>query len=111
LKFGQWLGLAAIIAAVALLWSLRGLLLQLFAAVVLAMAICTLVGVVRARLGCSRPLALTISLGAVALVLVVGGAVLIPPFVKRERWGPKSILDLEIWRAISEPVPQCGTHF
>ncbi len=83
MKFGQWLGLAAIIAAVALLWSLRGLLLQLFAAVVLAMAICTLVGVVRGRLGCSRPLALTISLGAVALVVVVGGAVLIPPFVEQ----------------------------
>lgn len=83
MKFGQWLGLAAIIAAVALLWNLRGLLLQLFAAVVLALAICTLVGAVRERLGCPRPLALVISLVGLALVVVVGSAVLIPPFVEQ----------------------------
>ncbi|MCT0219150.1 AI-2E family transporter [Synechococcus sp. CS-1329] len=83
MKFGQWLGLAAIIAAIALFWSLRGILLQLFAAVVLAMAICTLVGAVRRRTGCSRPLALITSLGGLALVVVVGGAVLIPPFAEQ----------------------------
>lgn len=83
MNFGQWLGLSAILAASALLWSLRGILLHFFAAVVLAMAICTLVGAVRGRLGCSRPLALILSLGGLALVVVVGGAVLIPPFAEQ----------------------------
>jgi predicted PurR-regulated permease PerM len=81
LKFGQWLGLAGIVAALALLWSLRDLVLQLFGAVVLAMAVCTLVGVVRRRLGCGRPLALLISVVGLVVVVAVGAAVLIPPFV------------------------------
>lgn len=44
MRFGQWLGLLALIAAMALLWSLRMVVVQVFAAVVLAMALCTLVG-------------------------------------------------------------------
>ena len=55
LKFGQWLGLLALVASLVLLWSLRQSLIYLFAAVVLAMALCTLVGSIRSRLGCSRP--------------------------------------------------------
>ncbi len=74
LKFGQWLGLLALVASLVLLWSLRQSLIYLFAAVVLAMALCTLVGSIRSRLGCSRPLALLLSLGTVLLVLTVAAA-------------------------------------
>ena len=35
-KFGQWLGLIATAAALLLLWNLRAVVIQLFAAVVLA---------------------------------------------------------------------------
>jgi len=80
LKFGHWLGLAGTVAAIALLWSLRGVLVQVFAAIVLAMALCTLVGFVRRQLRCSRPLALLLSLLGLLLLLVVGVTVLIPPF-------------------------------
>ena len=41
MKFGQWLGLIATAAALLLLWSLRDVVIHLFAAIVVAMALCT----------------------------------------------------------------------
>lgn len=79
MKFGQWLGLVALLASLVLLWSLRQSLLHLFAALVLAMAICTLVGAIKQRLGCSRPLALLLGLALVTLVLTVLATAVIPP--------------------------------
>ena len=83
MRFGQWLGLIATAAALVLLWSLREVLVLVFAAVVLAMAICTLVGVTQERLRCNRPLALLISLGGLLVVVVVTTAVVVPPFVSQ----------------------------
>ena len=80
MKFGDWLGLLGLTAALALLWSLREGVILIFAAVVLAMALCTLVGAVRQRLGCSRPLALLLSLLAVLLLVLVALTVILPPF-------------------------------
>ena len=57
------------------------MLIHVFAAVVLAMALCTAVGVVQRSIGCGRPLALALTLlGLVLLGLGLGG-LLIPPFV------------------------------
>ena len=81
MKFGDWLGLLALLAAAVVLWSLRHSLIILFAAVVLAMALCTLVGWVRERLSCARPLALALSLLLVAIVVGVVATAVIPPFV------------------------------
>lgn len=81
MKFGQWLGLLGLLAAMLLLWSLRDSLIHLFAAIVLAVALCTLVGWVRQRLGCQRPVALLISLALVALLLAIVATAVIPPFV------------------------------
>lgn len=83
MKFGQWLGLVALITALVLLWHLRESLIHLFAAVVLAMALCTLVGWVQQRLGCTRAVALLISLALVALLLAVVATAVIPPFVSQ----------------------------
>ncbi len=83
MKFGQWLGLIAAAAALVLLWSLRDVVIHLFAAVVLAMALCTLVGVVRARLGCARPLALLLSLFGLLVLLAIALAAVVPPFVQQ----------------------------
>jgi predicted PurR-regulated permease PerM len=83
LKFGDWLGLLGLTAALALLWSLRGGVILVFAAVVLAMALCTLVGAVRQRLGCARPLALLLSLLAVLLVVLVALTTILPPFFEQ----------------------------
>ncbi|UPM50442.1 AI-2E family transporter [Synechococcus sp. A10-1-5-1] len=81
MRFGQWLGVMATAVALLLLWSLREVLVLVFAAVVLAMAVCTLVGVAQERLRCSRPLALLVSLSGLLLVAVVTIAVVIPPFI------------------------------
>lgn len=81
MKFGQWLGLLSLVAALVLLWTLRQSLMHLFAAVVLAMALCTLVGAIRSRLGCTRAVALLLSLGTVGVVLAVVATAVIPPFV------------------------------
>jgi predicted PurR-regulated permease PerM len=83
LKFSQWLGLIATAAALVLLWSLRDVLIHVFAAIVLAMALCTLVGVVRQRLGCGRPIALLLTLVGLLLLAVVVSAAVVPPFVQQ----------------------------
>jgi predicted PurR-regulated permease PerM len=80
LKFGDWLGLLALTAALTLLWSLRQGVILIFAAVVLAMALCTLVGAVRERLGWARLPALLLSLGAVVLLTLLAMTVILPPF-------------------------------
>ena len=81
MTLGKWLGLLAVVAGLALLWSLREAVLLIFAGVVVAMALCTLVGAVQKRLGCSRPLAVLLSLLGVLLIVLVAGTTLIPPFV------------------------------
>ena len=85
MKFGQWLGLIALLAALVLLWSLRDALILLFAAVVLAMALCTLVGAIRERIGVARPIALLLALLVVTLVVVIVATVVIPPFIAEFR--------------------------
>ena len=81
MKFGHWLGLLGLVAAAVVLWNLRQNLILLFAAVVLAMALCTVVEWVRQKLSCSRPLALALSFALVLVVLGVVATVVIPPFV------------------------------
>jgi predicted PurR-regulated permease PerM len=81
LSFGNWLSLSALLAALLLLWSLREALVWLFAAIVLAMALCTLVGTVRRILDCRRPLALALSLLGVAVLLAIVATAIIPPFM------------------------------
>ncbi len=81
MTLGKWLGLLAVVAALALLWSLRQPVLLIYAGVVLAMALCTLVGAVQKRLGCSRPLAVLLSVLGVLLIVLVASTTLIPPFV------------------------------
>lgn len=83
MTFGHWLGLLAISAALVLLWSLREVVILAMAAIVLAMALCTLVGSVRQRVGCSRPLALLLSLVLLALLLTIGLTAVVPPFVEQ----------------------------
>ena len=81
MTLGRWLGLLALVAALLLLWSLREAVVLLFAAVVVAMALCTLVGTVRRRLDCPRPVALLLSLLGVLVVVVVAGTAIVPPFI------------------------------
>ena len=83
MSFGHWLGLTSLAAALFLLWSLREAVVLLFAAVVVAMAICTLVGSLRRHLGCQRPLALVLALLSILLVAALVATLIIPPFVSQ----------------------------
>ena len=47
-NLARWLSLAALIAAGVLIWSLRHVLVLMFTGIVLAMALCTLVGQLQA---------------------------------------------------------------
>ena len=78
----QWLSLAALIAATALLWSLRHVLMLLFAGVVIAMALCTLVGRLRQWRTMPRPLALLLCLSGLVSFLVLTSVVVVPQFLE-----------------------------
>ena len=56
-------------------------MLMLFAGIVIAMALCTMVGLLRARRPMARPTALLICLVGVAALIAVVTAVVIPPFI------------------------------
>ena len=81
MSFPQALSLAALIAASLILWTLRHLLLLLFAAIVLALALCSLVDALQRRFPMRRPVALLASLSGLGLLLTVLMAVLVPPFI------------------------------
>lgn len=81
MSFGQWLGLLALVAALVLLWNLRHSLILVFTAVVIAMAICTLVAWMQRRLGCGRGVALLLSLALLVVLVAVIATAVIPPFV------------------------------
>ena len=81
MSFPQALYLAALIAVGLILWSLRQWLLLLFAAIVLALALCSLVEAVQRGFPMRRSLALLASVCGLGLVLAVLLVVLVPPFV------------------------------
>ena len=81
MKFSQWCAFAALLAAGVLLWNLRGILIELFGSIVLAVALSSLVGSLQHRLGLGRWQALLLAIGLVLLVLTGIVALLVPPFV------------------------------
>ena len=83
--FGQWLGLLALLAVLLLLWSLKEVLLVLFSAVVLSVALNLPVRAVQHRCGWRRPWTLLVVLLGLSLVVLVSSVVVVPPFVKEFR--------------------------
>ena len=84
----NWLALAALIAVSLLFWSLRQFLLLLFAGLVLAMALCTLVGSLRERRSMPRPLALVLCLVGLLCILGVTTAA---GHSRLDRFGPGAV--------------------
>ncbi len=82
MRFSQWLALAALMASGILLWNLRDVLIHIFAGVVLATGLCSLVDQLRAKLPMPRPLGLFICLASLFLIFSVALAVLVPPFIE-----------------------------
>ncbi len=82
MRFSQWLAFAALISAVLLFWSLREVLIQIFAGVVLAMAICTLVEKIRSIRPMPRPIALMVCLTGLFLIFSLALVIVVPPFIE-----------------------------
>ena len=82
MKFGQWLGIVALVLSLYILWEIRQLLLLLFLAVVFATALNRLVGRLQ-RLGVKRGGAVAISVLGLLALLVLFVALIVPPFLQQ----------------------------
>jgi len=82
MKIGQWLGLLALIVSLYILWQIRQLLLLLFTAIVLAVAINQLVQRFQ-QSGIKRSPAIWLSLSIVTTLLIVSFWLIVVPFVEQ----------------------------
>ncbi|MEO0406086.1 MAG: AI-2E family transporter [Cyanobacteria bacterium P01_A01_bin.135] len=85
MKFGQWLGLIALVISLVILWEIRRMLLLIFAAVVLATALNGLVRQLQRRSLCRRGTAVMITVVSVLLCSSLFIALVVPPFVNQFR--------------------------
>lgn len=84
MTLAQWLGLIVIGVVVYLFWQVKSLLLLMFAAVVLAVALDALARLLmRLHLGRSRQQALALAIATVLISTLVLGLVVIPPIVEQ----------------------------
>ncbi len=79
-NLGQWLGLLGLIVSLVILWQIRQLLLLLFAAIVLAIALNSLAKRLQ-KAGISRSLSVLLSVGIAVLVSVLFISLIVPPFI------------------------------
>ncbi len=80
MKLSHWLTLFALLSAGLVLWSLREIIIQLFAGIVIAMALCTLVEKLRSKVPVARPIALLIILLGILLIFSLIVIIVVPPF-------------------------------
>ncbi len=81
MKLGQWVGLLALMLALYILWQIRSVLMLIFAAVVLAVALNTLGEQLQKRLKIQRSLALMLAILGLLAVLALALWLVVPPFV------------------------------
>jgi predicted PurR-regulated permease PerM len=79
-QLGQWLGLICLIIILVILWQIRQVLLLLFAAIVIATALNSLIRRLR-RWGMRRKYAVMTTLGLSAIVTILFIALIVPTFI------------------------------
>ncbi len=82
MKLTHWLALTAFLTVGLIFWSLREIIIQIFAGIVLAMALCTLVEKLRLRIPVARPIALLMSILAILMVFSLVMFIVVPPFTE-----------------------------
>lgn len=82
MKFQHWLALCTFLAAGILLWNLRDVIIQIFAAIVLAVAICTVIDKIREIKPMPRALALLICLTSFLTIFSLIIFLVLPPFTE-----------------------------
>ncbi|KGG15084.1 MULTISPECIES: AI-2E family transporter [unclassified Prochlorococcus] len=82
MKFFNWLNLTALITAFFLIWSLREVVILIFAGIVIAMALCTLTGKINYFIPIPRQICWLISIISVLLLLTLSLVIIIPQFTQ-----------------------------
>lgn len=83
--FAQWLGLGALLGLLVLLWQIRQILLLVFAAIVLAVALDTLAQIPQ-RYGFRRGPSIVITSLTVLVAAILVGLIVVPPLAEQLRW-------------------------
>jgi predicted PurR-regulated permease PerM len=100
-KLGQWIGILALTLALYILWQIRSVLMLIFAAVVLAVALSTLGEQLQKRLNIQRSLALMLAIFGLLGVLALALWLVVPPFVAQSQeltqLVPKGFARLDQW--------------
>tara|TARA_Y100001968_G_scaffold298194_1_gene307907 strand:- start:854 stop:1966 length:1113 start_codon:yes stop_codon:yes gene_type:complete len=81
-KLSHWLTLTSFITAILLAWSLREIIIQIFAGIIIAMALCTLTGKVSSLFSMPRALALVLTLILVLFTASISLVIIIPQFTQ-----------------------------
>jgi predicted PurR-regulated permease PerM len=79
MKLGQWIGVLALAIALYIMWQIRNVLLLIFAAVVVAVALNTLALQIQ-KFRVTRSLSILIAIGAILTVLTSFLLIIVPPF-------------------------------
>ena len=82
MKFSNWLALSGILITGLLFWSLREIIVLIFAGIILAMSICTLVEKIRSIAPVPRPIGLVICLLLLITIFSLSLIIVVPPFTK-----------------------------
>jgi len=82
-KLGQWIALLAIVAATYVLWQIKDILLNIFAAVVLANSLNVLALTLQRRLKWGRSLAVLTSVFCLVGFIIAFFILVVPPFAKQ----------------------------
>ena len=80
MKFSNWLNLVALIIAIVIVWSLKEIVILIFAGVIISMALCTLTDKINKILPIPRQLFLLLTLLILCLMLTISLLTIIPQF-------------------------------
>ena len=80
MKFSNWIGLTGLITSLLLLWSLKEIIILIFAGVIISLALCTLTGKIKSLLPLPRQFCLLIAIISVILILGISMIIVIPQF-------------------------------
>ncbi|WP_320664344.1 AI-2E family transporter [Prochlorococcus sp. MIT 1223] len=111
MKISNLISLTFIIIAIILFWSLKEIVIQIFASIILAMALCSLTGKIEKLLSIPRFLALTITITSLILLLIIFILIVVPQFTNEFQ---QLITDLpsaarEIWELLQSLVREFST--
>jgi predicted PurR-regulated permease PerM len=100
MQLSQWIGLLALLLSLFIVWQVRNMLLLIFAAVVLAVALNTLGRQFQKR-GVARSGALVLAIGSLVVTITLALWIVVPPFADQFQQlttlFPKGVAQFNVW--------------